>query len=283
MITSLNGSFSGLIAYRDNSVKPFRGTFDSRFQEFDQFGLSAAIDALSNTDVASDVTALLPLGGSFVGIPPGAVIAVHSTNTFTLTIDGDGYFQIVNPNDGVTYYTRNILMTVSVGSTMGFGIYEVQPAITVPPGTSQFFITDNGMVSVTLGADPTQILVGQLQIATFATPPVDIGNGILAEGASSPVVGVPGDPGFGILKQGFVERINTAREDISEVVLRIDATFTQDNGPEGTFAIVYEAGSARLIGSETTINALRADTQGYLTKFNTILQNASGDPNLAVQ
>ena len=283
MITSLNGSFSGLIAYRDNSIMPFRGTFDSRFQEFDQFGLSAAIDALSNTDVATDVTAYLPLAGSFVGIPPGTVVAVQSSNTFTLTIDGDGYFQIVNPNDGVTYYTRNILMTVSAGSTMGFGIYEVQPTITLPPGTTNFFIADNGLVSITIGSDPTQILVGQIQTATFTTPPIDIGNGIFMEGASSPIVGVPGDPGFGTLIQGFVEQVNTAREDVSEVVLRIDATFTQDNGPEGTFAIVYEAGNARLIGSEATINALRADTQGYLSKFNTILQNASGDPNLTVQ
>lgn len=284
MITSLSGSFSGLIAYRDNSNKPFRGTFDSRFQEFDQFGLSAAIDALSDVNVAHDVTTYLPLAGSFVGIPSGSVVAVHSSNTFTLTIDGEGYFQILNPDDGVVYYTRNLLMTVGAGDIFSFGNYQIQPMITLPPGTAQFFIGGDGLVSITLDSDPNNlILVGQIQTATFTSAPTSIGNGVFTEGSSSPIIGTPGDPGFGLLKQSFVEQVNTARGDIANVVLRIDATFTRDNGPQGTFAIVYESGHARLIGSLADISVLRTDNQGYLAKFNTILQNATGDDNLEVQ
>lgn len=284
MITSLNGSFSGLIAYRDNTTEPFRGTFDSRFQEFDPLGVSAAIDALSNTDVVNDVTALIPLSGSFVGVNPGTVVAVRSSSTLNLTIDGEGYFNIVDTNSGVTYYTRNLNMQISGGSTLAFNNYEVQPMITLPPGTINFFVEANGMVSVVTLSDPNNpILVGQIQTSTFNTPPIDIGNGIFAEGASSPITGVPGDPGFGSLIQGFIEEVNPARSDISDVVLRMDATITRDNGIPLSFAVVYEFGEARLVGSEEVIELLRSDTQGFVTKFNTMLQNATGDPNLSVQ
>lgn len=284
MITSLNGSFSGLIAYRNNTTTPFRGTFDSRFQEWDPQGLSAAVDALSNVDVAQDVTALIPIAGSFVGIPPGTVVAVQSSNTFTLTIDGDGYFNLVDPGTGNPYYARNITMQVGGGSVLAFGDYEVQPTISLPSDTLQFFVASDGIISVTTVSDPaTPMLVGQIQISTFATPPTHIGNGIYEEGASPPIMGNPGDPGFGELKQSFVETINTARADISDVVMRIDATITRDNGVSLSFAVVYEFGDARLVGSDEAIELLRADTQGFLTKFNSMLQNATGDLNLSVQ
>lgn len=283
MITSLSGSFSGLIAYRDNSNVPFRGTFDSRFQEFDRFGLSAAIDALSDQRVAQQITSFLPLTGSFVGVPPGATVAVRSADTINLTIDGEGFFILIDPNVGTPVYARNVSVMVGSGQVMSFGIYPLQPQITLPLDTSNFFITADGMVSVTIGSDPNLITVGQMQLSTFATPPIDIGGGLFVEGASPAIYDVPGNNGLGTVKQGFVEEVNHARGDIVEVVIRIDATFTSDNGPGDTFAVVYESGNARLIGSTAAINTLRADSQGFLARFNTILQNTTGDPNLAVQ
>lgn len=282
MITSLSGSFSGIIAYRDNTSKPFRGTFDSRFQEFDPQGLSAAIDALSNVDVVDDVTPLIPITGSFVGVPPGTTVAVKSQDILNLTVDGPGFYILNDPDTGVNVYARNVLMRLTPGDFLQFGKYSLQPQVTLPPGTSNIFVGVDGIVSVVIAPDPSLIQIGQIQLASFTTPPTDIGGGIFEEGASPPIYQIPGDPSVGFIKQGFTEQRNLARTDTSDVVLQVDGIITRDNGPKLAFAVIYEFGSAVLVGSEEAIQLIRTDSQGFLTQFNKMLQNATGDPNLAV-
>lgn len=280
MITSLSGSFSGIIAYRNNTNTPFRGTFDSKSLEFDPFGQSGAVDALSNIDVASDVTAFIPLGGSFVGVPPGTMVPVQA-NFLNVTLDGDGYFILNDPDSGITYYARNILMAITPGESLSFGKYTVQPQVTLPPNTINILVGADGMVSAMLD-DASTVIVGSIEVAIFETPPTDIGGGIFEEGASSPQNGTPGTPDFGSLVQGFTEERNPARSDISDVVLRVEAVITSDDSPEMTFAVIYEAGSARLIGSTEAIDSLRTSDH-FATMFNTMLQNATGDSNLRVE
>lgn len=280
MITSLSGSFSGIIAYRNNTSTPFRGTFDSKSLEFDPFGQSGAVDALSNVDVANDVTAFLPLGGSFVGVPSGAVVPVQA-NFLNVTLDGDGYFILNDPDSGVNFYARNILMALTPGQSLSFGKYILQPQITLPSNTVNILMGADGVVSVMLD-DGSTVTVGAIEVSIFNTPPTDLGGGIFEEGASPPQNGAPGTPGYGTLVQGFVEERNPARNDISDVVLRVEAVITSDDHPEMTFAVVYEAGSARLIGSTEAINSLRTDDH-FASMFNTMLQNATGDSNLRVE
>lgn len=281
MITSLSGSFSGLIAYRNNTTTPFHGTFDSRELEFDPFGQSGAVDALSDVNVAHDITSFIPLAGSFIGVPPGTVVPVQA-QFLNLTLDGDGFYILTDPNVGTNLYARNLLLTIGPGQALSHGPYPVVPSLTLPLDTINIFVAPDGMVSVTIGSDPNPVIVGQFQLAAFATPPTDIGNGLFIEGASPPIQDVPGNPGYGTIKQGFVEERNNARSDIADVVIRIDAVITSTNNSELTFAVVYESGHARLIGSTDAINMLRTDDH-FATMFNNMLQNATGDNNLKVE
>lgn len=281
MITSLSGSFTGLIAYRNNTTTPFRGTFDSRSLEFDPFGHSGAMDALSDVSVANDITAFIPLTGSFIGVPPGAVVPVQA-QFLNLTLDGGGYFIVIDPNAGTPLYTRNLLLTIGLGQALSFGPYPVQPSLTLPLDTTNIFVAPDGTVSVTIGVDPTPMIIGQFQLADFATPPTDVGGGFFIEGASSPIQDVPGNNGYGTIKQGFLEERNNARGDVADVVIRIDAVITSTDNPELTFAVVYESGNARLIGSIEAIDMLRTDDH-FASMFNNMLQNATGDSNIRVE
>ena len=73
-------------------------------------------------------------------------------------------------------------------------------------------ITETGQVFAKL-ADQTDLMnLGQLQIANFANEAglEPLGDNLFrqTDASGDPVTGVPGDPGFGTLKQGYLESSN---------------------------------------------------------------------------
>jgi len=138
----------------------------------------------------------------------------QTTNPLDLAIEGRGFFQI-SQADGTRAFTRaGIFKTNSQGQMVNVDGYQLDPEISIPEDATSITISENGVVSVTLGGDSQQVEVGQIQLATFPNPAglASVGRNLYEETPASgqSVLGTPGEEGAGRLLQGFVESSNVA-------------------------------------------------------------------------
>jgi len=154
-----------------------------------------------------------------MGVGTGAVTKVFSQgellqtqNQLDIAIEGSGFFQIQMPN-GTTAYTRaGAFKTDSNGRVTNSNGYLLLPAVTIPQGANQITISNTGIVSAILAGDTASTQLGTIELATFINSAglSSIGNNLFTEtGASgAPSTGTPGDNGYGILSQSFLEGSN---------------------------------------------------------------------------
>jgi flagellar basal-body rod protein FlgG len=136
----------------------------------------------------------------------------NTGNTLDLAISGNGWFQISGPN-GETLYTRaGSFSTNATGQIVTADGFVVTPPMVIPTNALSTTISQSGLVSVTLSGQTAPQQIGQLTIANFAntgglTP---LGGNLFqqSEASGQPVAGIPGDPGYGTLSQGFLESSN---------------------------------------------------------------------------
>jgi flagellar basal-body rod protein FlgG len=148
----------------------------------------------------------------------------NTGNKFDLALNGRGWFQVAGA-DGETFYTRAGSFNKNAnGQLVTIDGYLVQPAITVPADATEVLINETGEVFARVGNGNLQTL-GQLTLANFAN---DVGLDPLggnryreSAASGSPVVGVPGDPGFGTLHQGYLENSNV--DPVKEITELISA------------------------------------------------------------
>jgi flagellar basal-body rod protein FlgG len=136
-------------------------------------------------------------------------------NPLDLTIQGQGFFQVLLP-DGETAYTRAGSFHLDAqGNLVTQDGNAVQPAITIPSGATSVTVAGDGTVSVTLAGQTAAQQVGTLQLALFNNPGglnSTGGNLFLATTASGdPVIGTPGgSEGLGSVVQGMLEQSNVS-------------------------------------------------------------------------
>ena len=95
---------------------------------------------------------------------------ITTENALDLSIAGDGYFQIAQP-DGTIAYTRDGNFNLdNAGQLVTSQGQLLQPAIVIPPNASSITIGQDGTVSIELQAGGGQQILGQLQIARFINP-----------------------------------------------------------------------------------------------------------------
>jgi flagellar basal-body rod protein FlgG len=152
--------------------------------------------------------------------------ALASTgNKLDLALNGRGWFQVAGTN-GENFYTRaGAFNKNATGQIVTADGYVVQPAMTIPQDASQITINETGQVYVRVGTDATLQLIGQLTLANFTNEAgLDpLGGNLYRETLASgaPVVGVPGDPGFGSVHQGYLEASNV--DPVKEITELISA------------------------------------------------------------
>jgi flagellar basal-body rod protein FlgG len=136
-------------------------------------------------------------------------------NPLDLTIQGQGFFQVLLPN-GETAYTRaGSFHTDSSGNLVTQDGDPVQPAITIPTGALSITVGSDGTVSVTQAGQIAAQQIGAIQIALFNNPGGLNSTGsnlFLATTASGdPIVGTPGgSEGLGSIQQGMLEQSNVS-------------------------------------------------------------------------
>jgi flagellar basal-body rod protein FlgG len=149
----------------------------------------------------------------------------QTNNKLDLAVNGRGWFQIAGAN-GELFYTRaGAFNKNSQGQIVTLDGYQVQPAITIPQDAKDIVINESGEVFVTTDANTTPTNLGQLTLATFVndTGLEPLGNNLYKETESSgtATVGVPGDPGFGAVHQGYLEHSNV--DPVKEITELISA------------------------------------------------------------
>ena len=148
---------------------------------------------------------------------------VNTGNDYDLALVGRGWFQIETP-DGQTVYTRSgAFNTNATGQLVTIDGYTVVPGITVPQDASEIIFTSSGQVMVRIGNDTELQEIGQLTIANFVNEAglQPLGDNLFQQTAASgePIVAAPEDPGFGYLKQGYLESSNVdAVREITDLI-----------------------------------------------------------------
>ncbi len=133
-------------------------------------------------------------------------------NKLDLAINGSGWFQIAGPN-GETVFTRaGAFNTNATGQLVTADGYTLEPAITVPAGTTDVHINQTGEVFAHVQGEGTMTSVGQITLANFTNPAglTALGNNLfqVSEASGPAVTGLPGAASFGTLAQGYLESSN---------------------------------------------------------------------------
>ncbi|MFW5828808.1 MAG: flagellar basal-body rod protein FlgG [Planctomycetota bacterium] len=145
-----------------------------------------------------------------------------------MAIEGDGFFEVLLP-DGTAAYTRAGDFRPDVnGNLVTPDGYRLQPPITIPDNVTQISVSTTGIVTVL--ADGTQSDIAQLNLVRFRSPTglASQGRNLFGETEASgpPQVGLPGDPGFGSIRSGALEKGNV--EVVTELVNMIVAQRAYD-------------------------------------------------------
>jgi flagellar basal-body rod protein FlgG len=139
--------------------------------------------------------------------------ALTSTgNKLDLAINGRGWFQIEGTN-GETFYTRAGAFNKNAnGQVVTLDGNLLQPAITIPQDATELVINETGEVFARVDGQVDPQSLGQITLANFANDAglLPMGGNLYQQTAASgaPVTGVPGDPSFGTVQQGYLELSN---------------------------------------------------------------------------
>jgi flagellar basal-body rod protein FlgG len=154
-----------------------------------------------------------------LGVKTGGIYRINeqgnlsqTSNKYDLAIDGRGYFKIRMPNGEEAYTRAGAFQVSGKGELVTQEGYLVDPAISIPRDAIDVTISATGQVQVKV-AGQTQIdTVGQLELTNFQNESglESLGDNLLAQSPASgePITSVPGDAGYGTLRQGFLETSN---------------------------------------------------------------------------
>ncbi len=164
--------------------------------------------------------AVVPEGAQLgLGVKTAAIRNLHiqgalaqTGNQFDLALTGRGFFQITDANGNTSYTRAGAFNTNATGQLVTLDGNLVTPNILVPQNTTAVTVSQSGIVTATVAGNTAPVQLGQLTLANFANEVglQPLGSNLYQETAASgtPVVGVPGDPGFATISQGYLESSN---------------------------------------------------------------------------
>lgn len=165
------------------------------------------------------------------GVKPAASTKIFTqgditptNNQLDLAIQGEGFFQ-VRKSDGTIAYTRDGSFKVNAdGKIVTSGGNELDPGFTLTSDISSVAIGNDGTVTAHLGNGSTTQL-GNIELARFMNTGglVALGDNLYAESPASgqPILGTPGQEGFGDIHQGYLEASNV--DIVEEMIAMIAA------------------------------------------------------------
>ena len=182
---------------------------------------------------SSDAGTIVPTGVQVgLGVQTASIYRVteqgalsNTGNELDMAIQGSGFFRVQMP-DGSDAYTRAGNFSISPeGQVVTADGYTVAPGIAIPQDARTISINQQGQVQALIDGETEPQVLGQLELVTFFNSAgLDArGDNLFAEtAASGPAnAGTPGSPGYGIVRQGFLEASNVNA--VSEITSLIQA------------------------------------------------------------
>ena len=178
---------------------------------------------------AQGAEGVVPEGAQLgLGVRLAAIRNVHlqgslreTGNKLDLAINGQGWFQIQGPGGDTLFSRDGAFNTNAQGQLVTLDGFLVEPNITMPANTTEVVVNSSGEVFARVENELQT--VGNLSLVTFANDA-----GLHAEGGNlfretvasgAPVAGIPGDPGYGVIHQGYLEDSNVDPiKEISELI-----------------------------------------------------------------
>ncbi len=143
---------------------------------------------------------------------PGSLY--QTGNPLDVSIDGDGFFQVMMDNGQFAYTRDGGFKMDANGQLVTSDGYVVQPSISIPTNATDISIGKNGAVFVQTAGNTTFSQVGQLNLTKFpnAAGLVSYGHNLYLQSpsAGNPIQGTAGqgDLGNTVITQGFLENSN---------------------------------------------------------------------------
>jgi flagellar basal-body rod protein FlgG len=103
--------------------------------------------------------------------------------------------------------------------------FQVTPPMVIPSNATAVQVSQSGLVTISLDGQVAPQTVGQLTIANFANDAglTPLGGNLYqqTQASGAPIVDVPGNPGFGTIKQAYLESSNV--DPVAEITDLISA------------------------------------------------------------
>jgi flagellar basal-body rod protein FlgG len=147
---------------------------------------------------------------------------IPTGNPLDLAINGNGFFQVTNPNGGTSFTRSGSFKVGSDGNIVDSSGNALVPAVNIPGNNTGISVDSNGQVSALVDGQPE--VVGQIELAGFQNPSglSATGGNLLNESAGSgaPAAGAPGEGGRGTVLSGFLEgsNVNITEEVVNQIV-----------------------------------------------------------------
>src|SRR6266567_3255213 len=205
------------------SFKRARAEFTDLFYQMDR------MQGVANVNGASPIPEGANLG---LGVKSAAIRKLHiqgaltqTGNPYDLAINGRGWFQVLGPNNEVQYTRAGSFNTNATGQLVTMDGYLLDPNVTVPQGTVEVTVNQTGQMFAKLDTEINPRQIGQLNLANFANEAglEPLGSNLYRETTASgtPVVGLPGDAGYGKINQQYLEASNV--DPVKEITELISA------------------------------------------------------------
>lgn len=153
-------------------------------------------------------------------ITPGEL--VETGREFDLAVDSEGFFQVLLPDGSIAYTRAGNFQKSEDGVLVTPQGYPLFPEVVIPQEVIQVQVSHDGVITgIIPGQESSPIVLGQIELARFINPSglKSIGKNLFVQTYASgdPIVGIPGQEGFGEILQGFLEisNVNAVQEMIS--------------------------------------------------------------------
>jgi flagellar basal-body rod protein FlgG len=168
------------------------------------------------TITASDGTAV-PTGIQLgLGVRPAAVapilaqgVSANTGGDLDIAVEGRGYFEVTLPGGAAAFTRDGGFKRSADGQIVTSDGYPVVPGIVIPEDARRVTINAAGEVHAHFAEVVEPQLLGQFTLATFTNERglEAMGSNLYLESAASgpPIVGAPGEDGFGTLRQFYLE------------------------------------------------------------------------------
>lgn len=133
-------------------------------------------------------------------------------SSLDLAIRGQGFLEVTMP-DGSAAYTRSGTMEVNRDGylTTPDG-HLLKPSIQIPSDATDVVFEPTGRVLAHVPNERDLVEVGQLELVAFTNPgglnPIGGNLYTISDKSGDPIAGRPGEDGYGLLAQGFLESSN---------------------------------------------------------------------------